>query len=174
MRNQKVTPIDSELLNYRHFLYFYLIIMGGKTVSDKQLETIIEGFRKEFRLFREEYQKGFDELKSNFQEEMKKRDEAISVLKQENKTLQDYVARLEEKIDDAEAYERRDCVVLSGDGVPAAQTGENCIQVACDLIKDKLKLNISPSEVSTAHRLGKKPSAPKDNLKIMPPPSQNS
>ena len=132
--------------------------MGGKTVSDKQLDTIIAGIREELRAFRDEYRQQFDEFKLNFHEEMKKRDEAISLLEQKNKTLEDYVTRLEEKIDDAEAYERRDCVVVSGEAVPPAQTGENCIQVACKLFRDKLNLNVSPSEVSTAHRLGKKPS----------------
>ena len=69
------------------------------------------------------------------------------ILKQENKTLRDHVAKLEDKFEDAEAYERRDCVVVSGEGVPAAQTGENCVQVACSLIKENLKLNIAPTDV---------------------------
>ena len=127
-------------------------------VTDKQLNTIISGFRAEFTAFKEEYMKQFDEMKTHFQIEMKKRDDAIAILKQENKTIQDHVARLEEKIDDAEAYERRDCVVVSGESVPPAQTGENCIEVSCSLLREKLNLNIGPTDISTAHRMGKKPS----------------
>ena len=35
--------------------------------------------------------------------------------------------------------------------------GENSSQVLCDLIEEKLKIKISKSDISTAHRIGQKP-----------------
>ena len=90
---------------------------------------------------------------------MREKDAEISALKETNNSLETRIARLEEKVDDNDAYERRDCIVLSGDGIPASEPGENCIEVGRSLIKEKLKLNFLPTDVSTAHRLGKKPTA---------------
>ena len=67
-------------------------------------------------------------------------------IKEDNKQLRSVVSKLEEKIDDTDAYERRDCLVISGDQVPAAETGENTVEVVNRLIKDKLKM------IFVAHR----------------------
>ena len=85
---------------------------------------------------------------------MEKLDNALSKihsLEEENKNLKETINRLEDKIDDGEAYERRDCLVLSGEALPCAEAGENTVAVAVDTIKNKLKLNISASDISTAH-----------------------
>ena len=50
-----------------------------------------------------------------FSEEIKKRDDRIDKLEKEVLGLRRNVARREEKVDDAEAYERRDAVVISSD-----------------------------------------------------------
>lgn len=42
-------------------------------------------------------------------------------------TLEERVSRMEEKVDDANAYERRDTMVFSGDGVPSLRESENCV-----------------------------------------------
>ena len=70
--------------------------------------------------------------------------------------LQQTVLSLEERVEDQEAYESRDTIVLSGSELPAASTSENATNVVCDLIRSKIGIVINPSEVSTAHRLGKK------------------
>ena len=35
--------------------------------------------------------------------------------------------------------------------------GENTTEIACNLIKNKLKINLIPTDISTSHRLGRKP-----------------
>ena len=70
--------------------------------------------------------------------------------------LQTRVMELEEQIDAAEAYERRDTVVLSGPTVPPAQVGENCINIVQELLKTQIRLNINANDISTAHRMGNK------------------
>ena len=42
------------------------------------------------------------------------------------------------------------------DSVPAAQDGENCNKIAYDMVKENLKLHVSPNIVSVAHRIGRK------------------
>ena len=71
--------------------------------------------------------------------------------------LKSSVAKLENLLDDSEAYERRDTIVLSGNSIPVSSVGEKCSEVARSLIKSQLKIDIQPSDISTAHRLGKKP-----------------
>ena len=65
--------------------------------------------------------------------------------------------KLNEKGDNEDAYSRRDCVVLSGNGIPEATDGEIKSNVAINVFKNVLKLNVSPNDISTCHRLGRKP-----------------
>ena len=81
----------------------------------------------------------------------------VQSLEDESKNLRDLVSRLEERIDDTDAYERRDCVVFNGDALPIAASGENTASIATDIIRNKLRINIKQEEISTAHRIGKKP-----------------
>ena len=41
--------------------------------------------------------------------------------------------------------------------MPPVVPGENCVSIACNLLKNQLNLNLQPSDISTAHRLGKEP-----------------
>ena len=62
---------------------------------------------------------------------------------------------MEEKLDEADAYERRDTVILSGQDLPTATDGERSCDV-CSLVKEKFKLNICSTDISTTHRIGPK------------------
>ena len=75
------------------------------------------------------------------------------------KKLKEEVSSLKGLIDDADCYERKDTVILSGSKVPQVVNGENCIENVRKIIKSELKLEISPNEISTAHRLGPKPNS---------------
>ena len=98
-----------------------------------------------------------NELKAEFRARLDEKDREIVSLKEDVAKLKNSLCKIEEKIDDADAYERRDTLVISGQGVPTAEVGENCQQIFCDLIKDKLHVNVGRSDISTAHRVGKKP-----------------
>ena len=98
-----------------------------------------------------------DIFKDDFLKKLAMKDKEIDNLKLEVNTLHVKLANLEERIDDADAYERKDTVVISGDAVPQVQTGENCNDIVCQLVKDQLKINMTPSDISTSHRLGQKP-----------------
>ena len=124
-----------------------------KKASDKRIASLQSSFAE----VRNELLQRIDSLEITFQNQLKQKDEELSTIKKENKILRTSIARLEEKIDDSEASERRDSLILSGE-LPTAVAGENCKQRALDLFKEKLRLDIQPSEISTAYRLGKKPS----------------
>ena len=68
--------------------------------------------------------------------------------------MSEKVSTLEKHIDDQDAYERRDTVILTGECVPAAVEGEICSNVISDIVKEKLKLILPQTEISVAHRLG--------------------
>ena len=93
-------------------------------------------------------------LKTELFEALAERDKRIEALEREVDTLKTAVCKLEDKIEDAEAYERRDTVVVSGDAVPVAHVGENCANIVSQLVKENLKLEMTPTAISVAHRLG--------------------
>ena len=76
-------------------------------------------------------------------------------------SLKNHVLKLESMIDESDAYERRDCLVLSGPAIPVVTPHENCSLIVQQLAKQNLNLVISSTDVSTAHRLGKPPRSQK-------------
>ena len=97
-----------------------------------------------------------DEVYRKFEAIISEKDRKIEHLETELVTMKRNLTKLEEKIDDSEAYERRDMIVLSGE-LPLFKTGENCTNIVQQLVKDKLNLVIDSKDISVAHRLGKKP-----------------
>ena len=97
-----------------------------------------------------------ENLIARFQSDLQEKNQKIAKLEGDVSCLQKQVSKLEEKIDDQDAFERRDIVIISGSAVPALQPNENMQQVVCQLLKDTLKLNVAPTEISLAHRLGVK------------------
>ena len=49
------------------------------------------------------------------------------------------------------------CVIISGDALPPSTTGENCINVVREIARNNLKIQLSEADISTAHRIGRKP-----------------
>ena len=84
------------------------------------------------------------------------KDAEIEQLKQDVCTLRRDVQNLTERLDDSDAYERRDTFVLSGDSLPVVSDGENTIEVVCNSIKNNLKIVVKESDISVANKLGKK------------------
>ena len=98
-----------------------------------------------------------DQIRVEFRAALAEKNAEIAALKTHFSSLQTRVEKLEEAIDDGDAYERRDTLLFSGDGVPAVSTDEIPASVVCSLVKEKLRLNLNPTDISTAHRMGRKP-----------------
>ena len=110
---------------------------GDKIVS--RIEAKIESMRQDFFAI------------------LAKKDEEIATLKESVQELRAVVSKLRNEVDEGEAYERRDTLILSGDDLPPCETGEVTANICCDLIKEKIKVNLIPSDISISHRIGKKP-----------------
>ena len=126
--------------------------MNFSTLTDLQPvskfdKALIPALVSVFKDFEGKFSAMFSELKENL----------VSVLSSEVTSLKKKVAILEEKIDDQEAYERRDTIVLSGKSLPPVGPDENTITTACKLFQEKLRIVVDPTEISVAHRLGRKP-----------------
>ena len=61
---------------------------------------------------------------------------------------------MEERIEDNESYERRDCLVFSGAKIPPHANDENCISIIQELARNNLKISIPENEISVAHNVG--------------------
>ena len=85
------------------------------------------------------------------------RDDTIDDLKSEVTSLRSKVSKLENLIDDEDAYVSRESLILSCSNIPPAQNDEICSDVARKVLKEKLKLELQPNEISVCHRLGPKP-----------------
>ena len=101
--------------------------------------------------------KEFETLRSDFTESLRSKTLEIDQLKSQVKELQLKVGKLESSLDDADAYERRDTLIISGTSLPAATTGENCSSVVQELARNSLRMELPLTEINTVHRLGKKP-----------------
>ena len=89
-------------------------------------------------------------------EMLAEKDAEIKFLKEEIVFLRKGVSAVEERCDVAEAYERRDTIIVSGPEMPNARDGENSAQVVCDVIKNKIGVVVRSSDISVAHRHGRK------------------
>ena len=74
----------------------------------------------------------------------------------ELKKMRDRLNVLEDQVDSNSAYERRDCLIVSG-GVPEVTEGENCSKIITQLIREKLRIQMKPDDITSAHRIGRKP-----------------
>ena len=98
----------------------------------------------------------FLDMEAKFTALLEEKVEAINSLQQKVRSLEDQLGKLHDNIDDNDAYERRDCLVLAGPVLPEVSTGEICSNHVVSLVSQKLQINIDPRDISVAHRLGPK------------------
>ena len=77
----------------------------------------------------------------------------ISGLQNEVSALNKKVATLEKQADDQEQYSRRKCLLLHG--IDEDQDESTDVKVI-NIVKDKLKIEISASDIDRSHTIGKK------------------
>ena len=98
---------------------------------------------------------------SYFQKIFDEKDKDLNEAKKCIKHLEKRVNNLEERLDATDSYERRDTLVISGH-VPVAHERENCNMIVRNMLKE-IHINVPENEISTAHRLGKKPAYGKED-----------
>ena len=95
-------------------------------------------------------------------DKLKAKDEQIDSLKSDIVNLKkdaelrnNRIEKLQNALDDEDAYVRRETIIFQGTAIPPAVNGEICNNVIREVIKDKLKIQLQPSDISVAHRAGK-------------------
>ena len=131
------------------------ITRATKSNSDTNSEKMSAEIEKIVKAVNEK----IESLRNVFMDLIKKKDEEIGDLKSRVSTLEKQVESLRENLDDSEAYERRDTLIISGSSIPAVRTGENTTNICSEILKDKLRVTVHPNDISTSHRIGRKPVA---------------
>ena len=79
-----------------------------------------------------------------------------TTLESTSQGFQTKVLALEEKLDAAEAYGRKDSIIISG-AIPPATNGEATTQIVVDMIKKKFpNVSLQSSDINICHRLQQK------------------
>ena len=90
-------------------------------------------------------------VKESMDENLHKLNSEIERLTSENIALKGRVVKLEQALDDAEQYSRRNCLRISRFPEQANEsTDEIVLKIA-----DTLKVNMSPADIDRSHRIGK-------------------
>ena len=87
------------------------------------------------------------------------KNEKIDRLEDHCKSLQEKVAKLEEKLEDEDAYIRRENLIVSGTAVVEFKENENCVEILRNVFREKLNVEVRKEDISVSHRLGRKPAA---------------
>jgi predicted nuclease with TOPRIM domain len=120
-------------------------------------DKIIVDIRDEFKAVEASMREELNMMKTEFLFQLFEKTNEVKCLRDELAELRNTVAKLEEKVEDSDVYERRDALVISGPGLPPAIADEFCSTLVCSIVKEKLKINLLPTDISTVHSLGKKP-----------------
>ena len=106
-------------------------------------------------LIKSEFENLKSELRTELQAVYKEKFKLISVLQTEVTDLRGQVKKLQNDVDNANQYERKDVLILSGSSIPAVgeQTNEDCNALVCELVNRHLGVVIVPNDINTSHRL---------------------
>ena len=132
-------------------------VLSELSLTSKDSKILLPALVSFFQNFENKFVTMFTDMKQELLAKIDERDSTISELKGDVTSLQEKVKKLEYLIDESDAYERRDTIILNGPAVPSVTPQENCSILAQDLVKNEFRLNMSSGDISTAHRLGAKP-----------------
>ena len=143
---------------------------------------LISAFKGILEKFSADFTEMVENLKSEFMDLVKERDNEIKTLKNDAAqkeaviqqlkrdmvNVQKQVSVLEDRIEDNDIYERKDTVVISGNKVPVVSSSENTFDVALKLLNGQLKTTLNSSDFSEGHRLRpKKPNQTPERVPII-------
>ena len=129
-----------------------LIVSAISAEIDSLRNELKDSFNSELDKFREE----FSSLLDNRNHEIEELKVQHAKSQEEVKSLNIKVTKLESVIDEEDAYMRHETLIFSGSILPAFHPSENCPDIVRKIVKEKLHLE-QDMDISTAHRLGKKP-----------------
>ena len=104
-------------------------------------------------LIKSEFENLKSELRTELQAVYKEKFKLISVLQTEVTDLRGQVKKLQDDVDNANQYERKDVLILSGSSIPAVgeQTNEDCNALVCELVNRHLGVVIVPNDIGNVY-----------------------
>ena len=101
----------------------------------------------------------------NFTKAMESKDKEVKMLSEKVKGLERKLELLDNKMDEKDVSERSNEIIISGFNIPVAQPDEDSSSVVRNILKDNLKLNVSPVDIIKSYRIGKKNSAHANDIR---------
>ena len=132
---------------------------GGGDSDSCAYDDVFRDVNQETKKVINFFENKFHSFKNEVEQLLASKEEVIAKLEQKIAFLERSVAAIDERCDDAEAYERRDTVIISGSELPTATDQENPAEVVCETLKNKIGVIVQPTDISVAHRQGKKPAS---------------
>ena len=128
------------------------------TESESEDNVFIDpnDFSEEQQLLLDVFEQKIKVIVKGYEARLAAKDKLMDQMSTEIVNLKKKVQSLDDKLEDAETYERRDTVVFSGSELPSVTESEDCTKIVIDLLKDKVNYFLRPTEISVAHRLGQK------------------
>ena len=124
--------------------------------TDSEIEEQINNdLTDEQQKFYEIFERRLEKTVDGLIQKLTAKDEMIDTLRAELGLPKRKVIDLENTVEDTEAYERRDTIVVSGSDLPLVTEGDDSSEIFTDLVKNKI--GIVKTNISVAHRLGPKP-----------------
>ena len=103
----------------------------------------------------------FDEKFASFREEILTeigvKNEKIDELEQQVVNLKKSMQSMQERLEDAEAYNRREDLILSGRAVSSNVDSPDTVSLVKSILKNKLKYELPDGSIISSRRLGPKP-----------------
>ena len=141
---------------YNHLQYPNMEALNEIQPTSKDCKLLIPALINFLNSFETKYEEMFTSMKTEFLAAITERDSKIVNMENETSLLKKRILALEDRIEENEAYERRDTLIISGSSIPPAQENENCSLAVRNLFKDKLNVVVSEGDISVSHRLGAK------------------
>ena len=129
-------------------------LLDGIQTTSKDGKSIKSAFVNFFHDFPQKLYSMHNDMKAELVDLCKCKDEKIYRLENQVKELNEKLTKLDDKIDEQEAYERRDSLIISGKKLPKVVPNENCPELVKKILAENLGLTMSPNEISVSHRLG--------------------
>ena len=134
-------------------------LLSSLQPTSKDAKALVPTLISLFKTFQENVLREITSSKEELKAQIALKDEKISHLENEVTNLKKTVGKLQDKIEDNDAYERRDTIMVSGNALPNYSDGENAAEIVCRVVRSKLSYNLTPGDISVAHRFGGKSSS---------------
>ena len=117
------------------------------------LKQLFSGFRSQLLT---DLDSRYETLIASLKEDCSSKDAKITEVVNKNKLLMERIDTLEEKLDNEDAYVRRESLIFSGDAVYANHQEQDCTKIVQNLLREKMNVVIKKEDISVSHRLGPK------------------